>query len=172
MAAESVPRRSFRLLRKKDLNIGKRVISVEIGLVTSGPWSMGNMYRIAMSRLLMVLRLVIVVSLAGYNLSTANAAMHGSAFPEFQKTASEVMPHGDHEMATMSGHSHGDTASDDDGGASKIVKKECCKDFCAGFGIICSGHDVGGPVVTSIRQFIDDRHTAGERPTLDRPPNI
>ena len=67
------------------------------------------------------------------------------------------------------------TASPDDpdgDGPSKLVKQECCKDFCGGFGIICAGPDVGGPVVTSIRQFADDRTTLGELPTLDRPPNI
>ncbi|NNG74178.1 hypothetical protein HLI18_30815 [Rhizobium laguerreae] len=132
------------------------------------------MYRIAMSRLLVLMRLVIIVSLAGYSLSNASAAMHGSSFPELKAVVSDVTPsHEGHDMAEAAhhGHSHGDV-SDDDDGASKLVKQECCKDFCGGIGIICSTPDVGGPVVTSIRQFIDDQTTLGELPTLDRPPNI
>ncbi|WP_028732229.1 hypothetical protein [Rhizobium leguminosarum] len=132
------------------------------------------MYRIAMSRLLVMMRLVIIVSLAGYSLSNASAAMHGSSFPELKAVVSDVtQSHEGHDMseAAHNGHSHGDV-SDDDAGASKLVKQECCKDFCGGIGIICASPDVGGPVVTSIRQFIDDRTTLGELPPLHRPPNI
>ena len=135
---------------------------------------MGKMYRITMSRLLVMMRLVIIVSLAGYSMSSANAAMHGSSFPDLKAIVSDVMPsHEGHDMteAAHHGHSHGEV-SDDGDGPSKLVKQECCKDFCGGFGIICAGPDVGGPVVTSIRQFADDRTTLGELPTLDRPPNI
>ncbi|AIC30310.1 MULTISPECIES: hypothetical protein [Rhizobium] len=135
---------------------------------------MGKMYRITLSRLLVMMRLVIIVSLAGYSLSNANAAMHGSSFPEIKVVSTNVMPsHEGHDMAAVADHdhSHGDMSHDGDG-ASKLVKQECCKDFCGGFGIICEGPDVGGPVVTSIRQFADDRTTLGELPALHRPPNI
>ena len=132
------------------------------------------MYRITVSRLLVMMRLVMIVSLAGYSLSNANAAMHGSSFPDLKAVVADVQPsHGARDMteAARHDHSHGDV-SDDGDSASKLVKQECCKDFCGGLGIICEGPDVGGPVVTSIRQFIDDRTTLGELPTLDRPPNI
>ncbi|MBX4863755.1 hypothetical protein HJA86_28140 [Rhizobium bangladeshense] len=130
------------------------------------------MYRIALSKLLLIVRLAIIVSLAGYSLSNANAAMHGTAFPEFEQAASQAMQHGDHDMAQMSGHdhSHDHAAGDKDG--TKLVKQDCCSDFCAGIGIICDSCDVGGPVVTSIRQFVDDQQTFGELPPLHRPPNI
>ncbi|EJZ22482.1 hypothetical protein [Rhizobium sp. Pop5] len=130
------------------------------------------MYRIALSSLLLVVRLAIVISLVGYNMSSASAAMHGSAFPELEKTASvAVSGAGDHHMVEPSEHSHHLDASTDDGDA-KLVKQECCKDFCGGFGIICESPDVGGPIVTSIRQFVDDRTAFGELPPLHRPPNI
>jgi hypothetical protein len=135
---------------------------------------MGKMYRIILSRLLVMMRLVIIVSLAGYSLSNANAAMHGSSFPDLQALVSDMTPsHEGHDMteAADEGHLRGDVSHDDDG-ASKLVKQECCKDFCGGLGIICAGPDVGGPIVTSIRQFVDDRTALGELPTLDRPPNI
>lgn len=134
------------------------------------------MYRIAMSRLLVMIRLVIIVSLAGYSLSNASAAMHGSLFPEMAAVVSEtdaVQHHDGHDMTKMAVHDHsqGEAGGNADG-VSKPVKQECCKDFCGGLGIICEGQDVGGPVVTSIRQFIDDRTTLGELPPLHRPPNI
>ncbi|MFA1624689.1 hypothetical protein ACDY96_18285 [Rhizobium mongolense] len=135
---------------------------------------MGKMYRITMSRLLVMMRLVVIVSLAGYSLSNANAAMHGSSFPELEAVASDVTPsHEGHDVADMAhhDHSHGDI-SDRADGVSKLVKQECCSDFCGGLGMICEGPDVGGPVEISIRQFVDDRTTLGELPPLHRPPNI
>lgn len=139
---------------------------------------MDNMYRIARSTMLLLVRLVIVVSLAGYTLSNANAAMHGSAFPEIEKTISTGTPLvGDHDAAQPSNHGHQHSASadsdgDDNEDGGKLVKQECCKDFCVGFGLICDSHSVSGPVVTSIRRFVDDQRTFGELPSLHRPPNI
>ncbi|SCW87947.1 hypothetical protein SAMN02927900_06039 [Rhizobium mongolense subsp. loessense] len=131
------------------------------------------MYRIALSKLLLIVRLAIIVSLAGYSMSNARAAMHGTAFPEFEQAASQVVQHDNHDMDKMSGHGHShDHASGDEDRGIKLVKQECCKDFCSGIGIISEGHDVGGPVVTSIRQFDDDQQTLGELPPLHRPPNI
>ncbi|OWK24031.1 signal peptide protein [Rhizobium yanglingense] len=133
---------------------------------------MGKMYRIALSKLLLIVRLAIIVSLAGYSLSNANAAMHGTAFPEFEQNASQITQHGDHDEVQMSGHghSHDHAAGDKDG--TKSVKKDCCSDFCGGFGIICDGLHVDEPVVTSIRHFVDDQQNYGELPPLHRPPNI
>ncbi|WP_106795864.1 hypothetical protein [Rhizobium sp. H4] len=132
------------------------------------------MYRITLSRLLVMLRLVIIVSLAGYSLSNAHAGMHGASFPEIKAVVADATPlHEGHDMtkADHHGRSHGKVSHNDDG-SSKLVKQECCKDFCGGLGIICEGPGVGGPVVTSIRQFADDRATLGELPPLHRPPNI
>ncbi|XUM50573.1 hypothetical protein NBG89_28125 (plasmid) [Rhizobium sp. YTU87027] len=140
------------------------------------------MYRIALSKLLIFVRLVIIVSLAGYTLSNANAAMHGSAFPELSPpvTASghdhaAMAGHdhpisGDHEAVqdVSQQHDHGSPTGDDD----QFSKQQCCKDFCGGFGIVCEAHDVGGPVVSSIRQFVNDQSLIGELPPLHRPPKI
>lgn len=131
------------------------------------------MYRITVSALLVMMRLVIVVSLAGYSLANASAAMHGSPFPELQVAAAEMMAsHEGHDVAAAGHHDHSRIDMPDDDGGTKIVKQECCKDFCGGLGIICESPDVGGPVITSIRQFVDDRTAFGEQPPLHRPPNI
>ncbi|MDQ0561239.1 hypothetical protein QO004_003032 [Rhizobium mesoamericanum] len=140
------------------------------------------MYRIALSRLLVFVRLVIIVSLAGYTLSDANAAMHGSAFPEIPQPIAESAPdhHAmsghDHALAgddtrvqdVVDRHDHGSATGDDD----QFSKQQCCKDFCGGFGIVCEAHDAGGPVVSSIRQFVNDESLVGELPPLHRPPYI
>lgn len=135
---------------------------------------MDRTYRIAQSAILVFVRLAIIVSLAGYTMSSANAAMHGSAFPEIQKTMSDVTPPSDGhhvEHASADDHRHGSASSDDEG-AAKLVKKECCKDFCGGFAIMCDEPRLGGPVVSFIREFMNDQRSFGELPTLHRPPTI
>lgn len=72
---------------------------------------------------------------------------------------------------TSGDHVHEDeSASPDD--MQKIAKQECCKDFCVSFAIIATADLVGGPVVTSIREFINDNRVVGELVPLHRPPNI
>ncbi|MEF3132259.1 hypothetical protein OS035_12445 [Rhizobium sp. 268] len=132
---------------------------------------MGHMYRIALSRLLLLVRLAIIISLAGYSISSVDAAMHGPAL-QVEKTVSSAAAHGGHGMAGVSSHKHGHGDATDKDGPSKIAKQECCKDFCGGFVLLCGGQSLGGPVVASIRQFSDDEHVLGELPLLDRPPNI
>ncbi|GAA3113231.1 hypothetical protein GCM10010520_66720 [Rhizobium viscosum] len=144
---------------------------------------MGKMYLNALSRLLFFVRLVIIVSLAGYTLSNANAAMHGSAFPDLQPPAISAGGHdhhaisgedhaaaGDHGVVRNASikHDHGSSASDD----GQFSKQQCCKDFCGGFGIVGQAHEIGGPVISSIRQFTDDQSILGELPPLHRPPKI
>lgn len=125
------------------------------------------MYRITCKRLLILIRLVIAVSLAGYSLSTATAAMHGQA-PIAMTVMSESMEHTD---AQMGGYDHhGKVSADDD--ASKVVKQDCCSDFCVSSAIFANMDTLSGPLVSSIHEFIDDRHAFGEIPTLHRPPNI
>jgi len=90
---------------------------------------MGAMYRIICRKLLILIRLAIVLSLAGYSLSTATAAMHGPSSAGASAQISAVMQHGD--GAQMSAHDHHQTVSADDDG-SNLAKQECCKDFCIG----------------------------------------
>jgi hypothetical protein len=125
------------------------------------------MYRTALGKMLFILRLVIIASLAGSSVASASAAMHGPAFPA--TTASMQ----DHDMAGMSVHDHasGDAVSDA-GDNDKRLKQECCKDFCGSLAIMADDNAVGGRVVSSIRKFIDDRRSFGEMPPLHLPPNI
>lgn len=126
-----------------------------------------GMPRITLQKMLILLRLVIVLSLAGYSLPTASAAMHGAwANPNL------VQSDDHHEMATADhAHSHGDHQSSVDD-TQKLVKTECCKGFCVSMAIVTDAEAVGGPRIASIREFADDAQTLGELPPLHRPPNI
>lgn len=130
---------------------------------------MGAMYRIIFRKLLIAIRLAIVLSLAGYSLSTANAAMHNPPSPGVPVKMSAVMQHGD--GVQMSARDHRGTVSADDD-ASKSAQQECCEDFCIGLAIIVSADTVDGPVVSSIREFNDDQSSFGEIHSLHRPPGL
>ena len=116
--------------------------------------------------MLVLLRLVIIASLAGYSLPAASAAMHGSI------ATSTTVQSDDHHEVTNGDHVHGEeSASPDD--MQKIAKQECCKDFCVSFAIVATSDvDVGPVVMDSIRKFIDDNRVVGELVPLHRPPNI
>jgi hypothetical protein len=129
---------------------------------------MSAVYRIICSKLLVLIRLAIVVSLAGYSLSNATAAMHGPSSVEAQLAAS--MPEGHHGSEMAAHDHHGDVSADVD--SVKLAKQECCNDFCVSLAIIATSDTLAGPVVSSIHEFIDDRRSFGEVPALHRPPNI
>lgn len=125
----------------------------------------------------LLFRLVMILSLAGYSVSTVNAAMHAPNAAEMQHTQSAMtMDHGammDHGGSAMtSGDHHNMDAAEHDSGVKKPVKQECCNDFCLGMAVLISHDALGGPVVTSIRSFLDDSKTVGQTPLLHRPPNI
>lgn len=128
---------------------------------------MGAMYRITCKKLLILIRLVIIVSLAGYSLSTATAAMHGGAL-NGTTVVSDTMEHAD---AQIGEHDHHASVSADDA-ESKVGKQNCCNDFCISFAIVATTDTLDGPVVASIHRLIDDQRSFGEIPTLHRPPNI
>ncbi|MEI2302218.1 hypothetical protein [Ensifer sp. MJa1] len=134
---------------------------------------MGKMYRITFSKMLVLLRTVIVMSLAGYSLPTASAAMHGSwSGSEVLQSHDHQGQVDDHHEGASGHHSDGDHASSPDDAARKIAKQECCGSFCVSMAIVTSSVPVGGQRVATIREFIDDAHIMGEFPSLHRPPNI
>jgi hypothetical protein len=79
----------------------------------------------------------------------------------------------DHHGSEMAAHDHhGDVSADDDGDGVKLAKQECCNDFCVSLAIVSSSDPMGGPVVSSIRAFLNDSRVVGELVPLHRPPNI
>lgn len=130
-----------------------------------------------LSRIVILFRLAVIVSLVGYTLPNANAAMHGSALGNLQIQAvvqddghdeDHVAAEVDHGMDhTEAGHHGGN-----DDAAGKSAKPDCCQDFCVSMALPVT-HDVGGRIaVSSIRHFADDSKALGQIPVLNRPPNI
>ncbi len=124
------------------------------------------------SKLLALLfRLVMILSLAGYSVSTVNAAMHPAETGGMQHDQSAMMDHGGSAMMSDS-HDHNDMAAEHDSGVKKTAKPQCCGDFCLGMAVLISHDTTGRPVVNSIRSFLDDSKALGQTPLLHRPPNI
>lgn len=115
--------------------------------------------------MLILLRLVIIASLAGYSIPTASAAMHGT----WSKV--DVGQHQDHHATADVHQDHGDHHSTADSD-QKLDKQECCNAFCVSLAIVTGAHAIGGPRVASMHEFMDDAHIIGEIPPLHRPPNI
>ncbi|CDI10914.1 hypothetical protein QE372_003970 [Agrobacterium pusense] len=132
--------------------------------------------------LALMFRLVMILSLAGYSVSTVNAAMHGPDAGGMQHAQSATMDHGkmmDHGGSAMMSDTHGrhgvqdlQGMSDEDGGVKKTAKPQCCGDFCLGMAVLIDHGTVGTPVVSGIRSFLDDSKALGQTPLLHRPPNI
>lgn len=131
------------------------------------------MQRITLSKMLILLRLVIVMSLAGYSLPTASAEMHGAwSSSDLVQSFDKAKSDGHHHVAEGQRHVEGDHASSPDE-SQQLVQRECCKGFCTGMAIVTgTGSQVGCLRVAAIREYIDDAHVAGELPSLHRPPNI
>ncbi|MEY9559484.1 hypothetical protein [Sinorhizobium fredii] len=133
---------------------------------------MSKMYRITLQKMLVLLRLVIVMSLAGYSLPAASAAMHGSwSGAELLQSYDHQVQVDDHHKVD-SHHSDGDHASSPDDAGKKAAKQDCCNSFCVSMAIVTGSMPISGARVASIREFIDDAHIIGELPALHRPPNI
>ena len=119
-------------------------------------------------QLLVLIRLAVIVSLAGYSLSNPAAAMHIETSADHQKTLSELT--GDLDTPVVSNDGHRDITTDTED--SKFAQQECNDDFCAGFMLVVYHDDPSGPTVSTAREFIDERDVFGELPGLHRPPNI
>ncbi len=124
------------------------------------------MFRITLSKMLVLLRLVIIASLAGYSLPSASAAMHGS----WSAVAPDQTDDGHH--ASSDAHQeHGDhhSSPDDD---QKLSKQECCNAFCVSLAIVVETDIIGGPRLAVLHEFVDDAHIQSGVPPLQRPPNL
>lgn len=149
-------------------------------------WSleMGVVLRYLVSRMMVFFRLAVVVSLAGYTIPNANAAMHGSAYSEVVAAVAPddqadthrhttAVEHADAGLHADVGH-HADAGHHgDDGDLGKQVKKDCCQDFCFSIALPSSCESSVPPVrVSLVFTTFDDSRVHGTRPSLHRPPNI
>jgi hypothetical protein len=122
------------------------------------------------NRIMVFFRLAVILSLAGYTMPNANAAMHGSAYSEVSISV-EAGHHGD-------AHSHGaeavqvDAGHHGDGDAGETSKKDCCQDFCFSIALPSTYQTSVPARVSSALRALDDSRVRGTRPSLHRPPNI
>ena len=135
---------------------------------------MGNVFRIALHRMLVLFRLAVVASLALYTLPTASVAMHGDASATYTSQArlSEHENFGHlNQIAEADHHAHEDqtTTSNDDG---KSAKQDCCSDFCVSFAIMTEAPDVAIGAMSGFRTHLDETSVFGQLSSLHRPPSI
>ena len=119
------------------------------------------MLRFASTCAVLLLRLAIVLSLAGYSSFSANAAMHPDLLAQVTQIATDhVVAHSEHD-----GEKH-------HGKDSKQLKDTCCQDFCGVNAINCGGVALKHPRAQSSRAFVDDSYLGGLSPRIDLPPDI
>lgn len=122
------------------------------------------------SALLLTFRLVILVSLAGYSLSTVNAAMHlEMPVKETQAEAGHPPSHkgGIRALADMGAHSDHHERS-----GSKIADKNCCQEFCVVAAIECDATGLLHPIPERVSGSRQDPLSLGVAPRVTLPPNI
>jgi|TARA_R110000751_G_scaffold65203_1_gene133533 hypothetical protein len=141
-----------------------------------GPRSMSTVLRDLANRIMVVLRLVVVISLAGYTMSNANAAMHGSAFSDIEIAVvveAHVGVHSDEATSHQKEPGeHAHAGHHGAGGDGKQVNKDCCQDFCFSIALpTLSQTSVPASASTVFGAFNDSR-VHGTRPSLHRPPKI
>lgn len=117
--------------------------------------------------MLLSLRLVIVMSLAGYSSSAVDAAMHSPAAMEAVQV--EVLQSLSHNHSAMSVDNTNDRQSPAD---SKGLKKNCCQELCGVAAINCSGAVLRHPLLRPVHSLVDDKCHIGLPPQIHLPPNI
>ena len=128
------------------------------------------MVRIAFMKMLVLVRLAVVASLALYTLPNATFAMHGA---EVSATAVSLQDdHADHASMGASDH-HGQGVSTDVAKHDqKQDKQNCCSDFCISLVIMADAPAYGSPRNESVIVFLNDGFVHGQLSSLHRPPSI
>lgn len=130
---------------------------------------MSGMFRFGSAVVSIIFRLVMVASLAGYSLSTANAAMHPQMSSEaLGAEVGQISAHGsDHSAKAEADHHSGEKEN-----ASQRASKDCCQDYCGVTAINCSSPELAHPRMKPTHAFVNDKRQLGLAPRLHLPPNI
>jgi hypothetical protein len=86
---------------------------------------MGGMFRITSRALAVLVRLVMVLTLAGYSFSAVNAAMHPDASVHLSQSGEHSSHHGDDHVTVSDAGHHGDQH---DHSKPEKSKSSCCQD--------------------------------------------
>jgi hypothetical protein len=131
---------------------------------------MGNVVRIAFLKMLVLVRLAVVASLALYTLPNATFAMHGGDAATLAVSLQDA--HADHASTSASNH-HGHGAPTDLAKREqKQDKQNCCSDFCISLAIMVEAPGYGLPRNESVIVFLNDSFAFGQLSSLHRPPSI
>jgi hypothetical protein len=140
---------------------------------------MALVFRNLSNRIVTLLRLAIIVSLVGYTVPNANAAMHGPADVQAEDATTADHGHGTHKHDNLAssdmGHDAEHAQSGHHGGiddSDKSQKQNCCQDFCVSMALVSCHQAETRLVASSIRYFVDDSNSVGQITLLNRPPNI
>jgi len=126
--------------------------------------------RIAFVKMLVLLRLAIVASLALYTLPNATFAMHGDDAQAVAMTMDVAQA--EHASMGDSGHHEHGIAKDMAKHDQKQDKRNCCSDFCISLAIMSDAPEFGSPRGVSVRDFLNDSSLFGQLQSLHRPPSI
>jgi hypothetical protein len=132
---------------------------------------MGNVFRIALMNMLVLLRLAVVASLALYTLPTAAFAMSGGGAAWVVVSLDDAHPDRISMDAPPDHFDHGitkDFAKND----QKQGKQDCSSDFCISLAIMVDSHEFGPAAGKHVRHSLDDSFFSGQLQSLHRPPSI
>jgi hypothetical protein len=131
---------------------------------------MENVVRIAFLKMLVLVRLAVVASLALYTLPNATFAMHGAE--AFTVAVNLQDDHADHMSMSVSDHHRQAVSADIAKHDQKQDKRNCCSDFCISFAIMAEAPAHGSPRNDSVSHFLNDGFVFGQLSSLHRPPSI
>lgn len=128
------------------------------------------MVRIAFLKMLVLVRLAVVASLALYTLPNATFAMHGA---EASSVAVSLQDHhADHVSMSASDHHDQGVSAGIAKHDQKQDKQNCCSDFCISLAIMAEAPAYGSPRSDSVLHFLNDGFVFGQLSSLHRPPSI
>ena len=126
------------------------------------------MVRIAFLKMLILVRLAMVASLALYTLPNAAFAMHGA-----EASAVAVSDHhADHASMSTSDHQDQGVFRNIAKHDQKQDKQACCSDFCISLAIMAEVPADGPRSNDSVLHFMNDAFVHGQLSNLHRPPSI
>lgn len=131
---------------------------------------MGNVVRIAFAKMLVLVRLAVVASLALYTLPNATFAMHGSESETVSVSLQDA--HADHGTASASDHHDQDVSAELAKQDREQDRQNCCSDFCISLAIMADAPAYGSPRSGSVLHFLNDGFVFGQISSLHRPPSI
>ncbi len=140
-------------------------------------YGMAEMVRIALQKMLVFIRLVIVASLAFSAFPGVSAAMHGGVMASIAHLSAAqtilMVQSGHHASAgfTVSDH-HDHQGMEENDRTSHNVSKDCCSDSCNNAALVTETWFVEPATRAALIRFVNESPVWGEMSRLYRPPSL